>query len=46
MDLEREAPADKAEAAILIDEARDLYRTMGMPKHAAMLDALGGSARG
>jgi hypothetical protein len=38
--LERGGPSDKAEAVILIKEARDLYRTMGMPKHAAMLDAL------
>lgn len=35
------APGDKAEAEALIDDARDLYRTMGMPKHAAMIEALG-----
>lgn len=38
--LERNAPSDRAEAATLIDEARELYGRMGMPKHAAMLDAL------
>jgi DNA-binding SARP family transcriptional activator len=37
--LERDDAGDKAEAATLIAEARDLYRTMGMPKHAALLDA-------
>jgi hypothetical protein len=42
--LERDGAGDKAEAVTLIDEARDLYRTMGMPKHAAMLDALSDSA--
>jgi DNA-binding SARP family transcriptional activator len=39
--LERGAPDDKVEAAALIAEARDLYHRMGMPRHAAMLDALG-----
>jgi class 3 adenylate cyclase/tetratricopeptide (TPR) repeat protein len=39
--LERDGPGDRAEAAALIDEARELYRSMGMPKHVAMLDSLG-----
>jgi len=39
--LERAGPGDEAEAALLIKEARDLYHSMGMPKHAAMLDVLG-----
>ena len=39
--LERDGPGDRAEAAALIDEARELYRTIGMPKHEAMLDGLG-----
>ena len=39
--LERDGPGDKAEAALLIKEAHDLYRTMGMPRHAALLAALG-----
>jgi DNA-binding SARP family transcriptional activator len=38
--LERDGPGDRARAAVLVDEARRLYRSMGMPKHAAMLDAL------
>jgi tetratricopeptide (TPR) repeat protein len=38
--LDRDRPGDRAEAAALIAEARDLYRRMGMPKHAAMVDAL------
>lgn len=38
--LERDGPGDRAEATALIDEARELYRGMGMPKHAAMLDPL------
>jgi DNA-binding SARP family transcriptional activator len=38
--LERDGPGDRAEAAILVKEARDLYRSMGMPRHAAMVDAL------
>jgi len=37
--LERDGPGDRAEAAILVKEARDLYHSMGMPRHAAMLDA-------
>jgi DNA-binding SARP family transcriptional activator len=40
MFLERDGPGDRAEAAVLIEEARELYRSMGMPKHAAMLDAI------
>jgi tetratricopeptide (TPR) repeat protein len=40
--LERDGPGDQAEAATLIDEARALYHRMGMPKHAAMVDALAG----
>jgi DNA-binding SARP family transcriptional activator len=39
--LERDGPGDRAEAAIFIKEARDLYLGMGMPRHAAMVDALG-----
>ena len=38
--LERDGPGDRAEAAVLIKEARELYGSMGMPKHAAMLDAI------
>jgi tetratricopeptide (TPR) repeat protein len=38
--LERDGPGDQAEAATLINEARDLYHRMGMPKHAAMVDGL------
>jgi len=38
--LERDGPGDRAEAAKLIDEGRELYRSMGMPKHEAMVDAL------
>ena len=40
--LERGGPGDRAEAAILIKEARDLYGRMGMPRHSALLDALDG----
>ncbi len=39
--MERDGPGDRAEAAALLEEARDLYRSMGMPKHAALIDALG-----
>ena len=39
--LARDGPGDRAEAAALIDEAREAYRSMGMPRHAAMMDALG-----
>ena len=39
--VERDGPGDRAEAVAMIDEARELYRSMGMPKHAAMLDAPG-----
>jgi DNA-binding SARP family transcriptional activator len=38
--LERDGPGDRDEAAVLLDEARELYGSMGMPKHAAMLDAI------
>jgi tetratricopeptide (TPR) repeat protein len=38
--VERDGPGDRAEATVLLDEARELYGSMGMPKHAAMLDAI------
>ena len=38
--LERDRPGDRAEATALIDEARTSYESMGMPRHAALLDAL------
>ena len=38
--VERDSRGDRAEAAALIDEARELYRSMGMSRHAAMLDAI------
>jgi tetratricopeptide (TPR) repeat protein len=38
--LERDRSGDRATAASLITEARDLYTRMGMPKHAAMVGAL------
>ncbi|MCA1845558.1 MAG: hypothetical protein LC792_20675, partial [Actinobacteria bacterium] len=44
--LERNGPGDEAEAATLVAEARDLYHRMGMPEHAAMLDALGAGKMG
>jgi class 3 adenylate cyclase/tetratricopeptide (TPR) repeat protein len=39
--LERDGPGDGAEATRLLAEAGDLYRQMGMPKHVAMVEAMG-----
>jgi DNA-binding SARP family transcriptional activator len=41
--LERDGPGDRAEATALMAEARDLYTSMGMPRHAAMVETLGQS---
>ena len=42
--LERDGPGDRVEATRLATEAADLYRRMGMPRHRALVEALGGDA--
>ena len=38
--IDRDSPGDKEKARLLLDEATEMYRTIGMPKHLEMVEKM------